>query len=172
MGSAGRGRFFCLRVPLPLCHTGGVWEDQVDLNFLHLVWVPDAESQSLTVPEGEAGGLYAEVQDCPTQIHGSEDYGAGSERQVEELHHHGHSHGPTSTFSAGIADIAWMVILGDGIHNFTDGLAIGKGCFKPGLALFLFWDKCVGPGIGQGTKESNSLYRKAKNVDTVWWRES
>ena len=25
----------------------------------------------------------------------------------------------------GVAAIAWMVILGDGIHNFTDGLAIG-----------------------------------------------
>ena len=37
---------------------------------------------------------------------------------------HGHSHGngkpPTS-----IASVAWMVILGDGLHNFSDGLAIG-----------------------------------------------
>ncbi|XP_064644546.1 zinc transporter ZIP6-like isoform X2 [Lineus longissimus] len=37
---------------------------------------------------------------------------------------HGHSHGdgkpPTS-----IAAVAWMVVLGDGLHNFSDGLAIG-----------------------------------------------
>lgn len=27
---------------------------------------------------------------------------------------------------AGIASIAWMVIMGDGMHNFSDGLAIGR----------------------------------------------
>lgn len=35
--------------------------------------------------------------------------------------HHGHSHKLPNSISA----IAWMVILGDGIHNFSDGLAIG-----------------------------------------------
>ena len=34
---------------------------------------------------------------------------------------HGHSHELPQT----IVDFAWMVILGDGLHNFTDGLAIG-----------------------------------------------
>jgi len=33
---------------------------------------------------------------------------------------HGHSHGLD-----GIAMVGWMVILGDGLHNFADGLAIG-----------------------------------------------
>ncbi|KAM7537410.1 hypothetical protein Aperf_G00000078517 [Anoplocephala perfoliata] len=34
---------------------------------------------------------------------------------------HGHSHNlPTS-----MASVAWMVIMGDGLHNFTDGIAIG-----------------------------------------------
>ena len=36
-------------------------------------------------------------------------------------HGHSHCHKVPKTVSA----IAWMVILGDGIHNFSDGLAIG-----------------------------------------------
>nr|XP_031363083.1 zinc transporter ZIP5 [Lonchura striata domestica] len=38
---------------------------------------------------------------------------------------HGHSHGPALPLGPGAADLAWMVVLGDGVHNLTDGLAIG-----------------------------------------------
>lgn len=46
-------------------------------------------------------------------------------------HSHGHSHGGNchsdqEMKDAGIASIAWMVIMGDGMHNFSDGLAIGE----------------------------------------------
>ena len=37
-------------------------------------------------------------------------------------HHHGHSH---ALPSSSVTSAAWMVIMGDGLHNFTDGLAIG-----------------------------------------------
>ncbi|XP_034042032.1 zinc transporter ZIP10 isoform X2 [Thalassophryne amazonica] len=45
-------------------------------------------------------------------------------------HSHGHAHGGNchsdqEMKDAGIASIAWMVIMGDGMHNFSDGLAIG-----------------------------------------------
>ncbi|XP_071585681.1 zinc transporter ZIP5 isoform X4 [Heliangelus exortis] len=40
-------------------------------------------------------------------------------------HPHGHSHCPTLPPSPGATDVVWMVVLGDGIHNLTDGLAIG-----------------------------------------------
>lgn len=39
--------------------------------------------------------------------------------------HHGHCHSEKEMKDAGIASIAWMVIMGDGMHNFSDGLAIG-----------------------------------------------
>eukprot|EP00794_Sanderia_malayensis_P003594 gene3594-4101_t len=39
-------------------------------------------------------------------------------------HNHGHSHGVIDEKTS-IASVAWMVIVGDGFHNFSDGLAIG-----------------------------------------------
>uniref|UniRef100_A0A672N6V9 Solute carrier family 39 member 5 n=1 Tax=Sinocyclocheilus grahami TaxID=75366 RepID=A0A672N6V9_SINGR len=38
---------------------------------------------------------------------------------------HGHSHGQPGPGKMGIRSMAWMVVMGDGIHNLTDGLAIG-----------------------------------------------
>ncbi|KAG9269821.1 zinc transporter ZIP5-like isoform X1 [Astyanax mexicanus] len=38
---------------------------------------------------------------------------------------HGHSHAPPDNGSSGLGSVAWMVVMGDGIHNLTDGLAIG-----------------------------------------------
>ncbi|KAM7380825.1 hypothetical protein PAMP_004097 [Pampus punctatissimus] len=51
-------------------------------------------------------------------------------KQHRHGHGHGHSHGGNchsdqEMKDAGIASIAWMVIMGDGMHNFSDGLAIG-----------------------------------------------
>ncbi|NWR65132.1 S39A6 protein, partial [Bucorvus abyssinicus] len=40
-------------------------------------------------------------------------------------HPHGHSHGPVLPSSPRATDVVWMVVLGDGIHNLTDGVAIG-----------------------------------------------
>ncbi|GAA38511.2 zinc transporter ZIP10 [Clonorchis sinensis] len=39
----------------------------------------------------------------------------------KKKHGHGHSH----EVPGSVASVAWMVILGDGLHNFTDGMAIG-----------------------------------------------
>ncbi|TGZ68080.1 hypothetical protein CRM22_004455 [Opisthorchis felineus] len=40
---------------------------------------------------------------------------------AKKKHGHGHSH----EVPGSVASVAWMVILGDGLHNFTDGMAIG-----------------------------------------------
>ncbi|MEE6490452.1 hypothetical protein FKM82_015881 [Ascaphus truei] len=51
----------------------------------------------------------------------------------KHLHHsHGHCHSGKDMKDTGIANIAWMVIMGDGMHNFSDGLAIGAA-FSAGL---------------------------------------
>lgn len=41
---------------------------------------------------------------------------------IHKGHGHSHSHGEVPN---SVSSVAWMVILGDGIHNFSDGLAIG-----------------------------------------------
>lgn len=55
------------------------------------------------------------------------------------LHTHGHVHSPPDTLSS----VAWMVVMGDGLHNFTDGMAIGAafasniaGGFSTAVAVF------------------------------------
>ncbi|GAB0096179.1 Zinc transporter foi [Sergentomyia squamirostris] len=65
-------------------------------------------------------------------------------REHESQHHghshtHGHVHSPPSSLSA----VAWMVVMGDGLHNFTDGMAIGAafsnniaGGFSTAIAVF------------------------------------
>lgn len=53
--------------------------------------------------------------------------------QDHHPHNHGHYYFQEDLKDAGIATLAWMVIMGDGLHNFSDGLAIGAA-FTGGLS--------------------------------------
>lgn len=63
--------------------------------------------------------------------------------EVEKVTNHGHSHAKVDTKSGSMSSIVWMVILGDGLHNFTDGMTIGAafsnniaGGFSTTVAVF------------------------------------
>lgn len=64
-------------------------------------------------------------------------------REHENKHHgHTHSHGHVHSAPNSMSSVAWMVIMGDGLHNFTDGMAIGAafsaniaGGFSTGIAV-------------------------------------
>lgn len=47
-------------------------------------------------------------------------------REHETVHHgHSHAHGHVHSPPESLSSVAWMVVLGDGLHNFTDGMALG-----------------------------------------------
>ena len=56
----------------------------------------------------------------------------------DDGHHRHHHHNLKITKGTSIATVAWMVIVGDGFHNFSDGLAVGaafSASLSQGLTL-------------------------------------
>lgn len=54
-------------------------------------------------------------------------------REHARAHHgHSHSHGHVHSAPHSLSAVAWMVIMGDGLHNLTDGVAIGAA-FASGI---------------------------------------
>lgn len=67
-------------------------------------------------------------EDAHEKFHGNCD---PEDQDAEKIkgYGHGHSHSAHGN-SNSVTAVAWMVIMGDGLHNFCDGLAIGKSCQK------------------------------------------
>lgn len=103
------------------------------------------EEQVMLAPQASAseGAAYT-AEDCENKCHSHFHDTVGP---ADSLHHHHHDyhhilhhhhsqnhhpHSHTHSYSeehfqqAGVATLAWMVIMGDGLHNFSDGLAIGE----------------------------------------------
>ncbi|KAL1132665.1 hypothetical protein AAG570_010617, partial [Ranatra chinensis] len=79
----------------------------------------DSEGQKEDVPSSEK-------QLLETSRDGNSDYTMVILREHEQHHHgHAHTHGHVHSAPRSLSSVAWMVVLGDGLHNFTDGLAIG-----------------------------------------------
>lgn len=56
---------------------------------------------------------------------------------------HGHSHGGDHSHEGDIATVAWMIIFGDGLHNFIDGLSIGAAFSESILAGISISVACI-----------------------------
>ena len=56
---------------------------------------------------------------------GEQSYEEEHDHHDDHQHHHHHHHSHKIDKGTSIATVAWMVIVGDGFHNFSDGLAVG-----------------------------------------------
>nr|XP_009862239.1 zinc transporter ZIP10 [Ciona intestinalis] len=61
---------------------------------------------------------------------------ANGHRNGDHTHGHTHHNHEDLLKSEGVKDLAWMIIMGDGLHNFSDGLAIGAA-FSSSIAAGL-----------------------------------
>ncbi|KAG8558603.1 hypothetical protein GDO81_017060 [Engystomops pustulosus] len=106
---------------------------KAEMENLHQSPVKDFAAVEDTMPQTSRNGscdddYYVDV--------GQFDYHGKAELPMKhsqsKQHSHGHCHTGKDMKDTGIASIAWMVIMGDGMHNFSDGLAIGAA-FSAGL---------------------------------------
>ncbi|KAH8379132.1 hypothetical protein KR009_003208 [Drosophila setifemur] len=105
---------------------------------------PENQDNNTIVTDLDGNAVYAANSPKELEKDGRDNHVTVILREHESSHHghshrHGHVHSPPETLSA----VAWMIIMGDGLHNFTDGMAIGAafadniaGGFSTSLAVF------------------------------------
>nr|XP_040026764.1 zinc transporter ZIP6 isoform X3 [Gasterosteus aculeatus aculeatus] len=119
------------------------------------------EEQSMLAPQvsvvspqgyvGAEGGAAYTAEDCENKCHSHFHDTVGPADSMHHHHHdyhhilhhhhsqnhhphsHSHSYSEEHFQQAGVAPLAWIVIMGEGLHNFSDGLAIGAA-FTEGLS--------------------------------------
>ncbi|XP_052804834.1 zinc transporter ZIP10-like isoform X2 [Mya arenaria] len=110
-------------------------------------YAAEAHSEHCAISFGNSKALNHQhgCHDAETAIDGEENDTMISHNNSAS-HGHGHGHGHSHCADGvpnSVSAVAWMVILGDGIHNFSDGLAIGAafansitGGFSTSIAVF------------------------------------
>lgn len=130
----------CTNPVVPLADAepnGGVAEEE------QVMLAPQVSVVSPQSYGGSSGAAAYTAEDCENKCHSHFHDTVG---QADSMHHHHHDyhhilhhhhsqnhhpHSHSHSYSeqhfqqAGVATLAWMVIMGDGLHNFSDGLAIG-----------------------------------------------
>ncbi|XP_060793283.1 zinc transporter ZIP10 [Neoarius graeffei] len=101
-----------------------------DAEWMHLKRLDDASQSNTPMMEPQPPDSPSKtplaVMDTEDSVGAEENSKKAETKKHSHGHsHHGHCHSEKDMKDAGITSIAWMVIMGDGMHNFSDGLAIG-----------------------------------------------
>jgi len=108
-------------------HYSQVWRAMFVLAGIYMFFCVE---QLMKMKAAMCGGEHGHSHEEP-MIDVVEQNGESEEGKVvvtaPEQEGHGHSHGGNKdiTGETKVANVAWMVIVGDGFHNFSDGLAVG-----------------------------------------------
>lgn len=96
-------------------------------NRKHEFIVLALENYAVESHKGECKLLMSDNTDDQNNVEGKQSHPGDDEDSHSKVldFSHGHSHSRCKTMPQTVTAIAWMVILGDGIHNFSDGLAVG-----------------------------------------------
>ena len=84
----------------------------------------DTSSHSKDIDGSQINMLEVPYKSHSSSLSGQSDLGDDTFHS-DDRHHHQHHGEKNITKESNISSVAWMVVVGDGFHNFSDGLAVG-----------------------------------------------